>query len=773
MSMNRKIQNLKQSKMIVNLKKYSNVALFSRREEERLKRSNSSIKTLKDYIYENNNSNYNKKSSKLTTPTDDLSTYALKTISSFKNTFDSFSTKVIFSNNTLLNETNKNDKTINPYFTISSFRSENKNNFNNSKNNKDRKKYKRNLFCLTQNNFKDNSSIKKKHFNTINFQSHKNNFVLKEKENEIKLLRQINFRQYKESLNQNEKYLLNTKLKKMDSDKYNISLMLNRVREIKYYNYLNEQKKEINKTSLENTKNHIDFLSDKIKSLNNLHIYDNQMSNKLGEYSKFITNYKEREKINSDILLNQINKLKKEVKNLQNKIAKKEIEKASILKWVYFFIKMKEKKLVLPLYYKKIIEMNFSRKKEKRRTILVQLENIKLIQDSHKYFLFHDEKKQGKDNSNKMLSHIRFNTYDNVKRSETSENSDNTNKLKKIGSKKSNKKIRLLTKSTISFKKNSLQLNYMKTNDLKIENIINFEDDEMDKKLKKDFDKLVQEGIDIDEINRISKYKMFLIYNTPEDLQDRLVELQNENVQLLKQYQNTRKKLLAKKFKYEEIMENIIEDALYDLNKRIKEKEIFLNQEKKKNELLMKQLSEDKKKLKGKIVVINIKQKKGASKKNKLITLDYVRKELFSKIDKLYKLCAANIEDSNNYIFITNHKNKADVIFKLKIIEYFIVNLKSKLNFNDKSDIIKYDLMRRIKNDIEHKHKIEKGQILRMQEKEKFKNFQEEIEEKINKISFLPKRKLIPVYNLENINKEKHIIHEKKLNFEDFMFNEN
>ena len=359
MSMNRKIQNLKQSKMIVNLKKYSNVALFSRREEERLKRSNSSIKTLKDYIYENNNSNYNKKSSKLTTPTDDLSTYALKTISSFKNTFDSFSTKVIFSNNTLLNETNKNDKTINPYFTISSFRSENKNNFNNSKNNKDRKKYKRNLFCLTQNNFKDNSSIKKKHFNTINFQSHKNNFVLKEKENEIKLLRQINFRQYKESLNQNEKYLLNTKLKKMDSDKYNISLMLNRVREIKYYNYLNEQKKEINKTSLENTKNHIDFLSDKIKSLNNLHIYDNQMSNKLGEYSKFITNYKEREKINSDILLNQINKLKKEVKNLQNKIAKKEIEKASILKWVYFFIKMKEKKLVLPLYYKKIIEMNF------------------------------------------------------------------------------------------------------------------------------------------------------------------------------------------------------------------------------------------------------------------------------------------------------------------------------------------------------------------------------------------------------------------------------
>ena len=82
----------------------------------------------------------------------------------------------------------------------------------------------------------------------------------------------------------------------------------------------------------------------------------------------------------------------------------------------------------------------------------------------------------------------------------------------------------------------------------------------------------------------------------------------------------------------------------------------------------------------------------------------------------------------------------------------------------------KYDLMRKIKNSIENKHKLEKGIILRLKEKEKFKYFQENIEEKMNKILFLQKRKTIPLYNLNNINKKKNYSVEKKINFEDFMF---
>ena len=777
MSMNSKISKYRKSKIILNLKKFSNVILFSRREDEFLKRSKSSFKTFKTLANKKNKS-YNKrtknKTNKLTTPSDELSTYALKTFSSFKNSFDSFSTKIIFPKK--LMSKNQIDKETNPYFTISSFRSENKtNNHKNNlnKKNKKQKNNKNNIFYLTQDNLKENLKINDQRFNTINNTNSKKNIIcFKEKENEIKLLKQINFKQEKEMMNKDEKYLLNLKLHKMDSEKYNISLMLNKLRVFKYYNYLNEQKKEINITSMENSKNNIEFINDKIKTLNNMkYIYNEKIANRLGEYSKFITNYKEREKINSDILLNQINRLKKEVKNLQNKIAKKEQERLTILKWIYFFIKMKEKKLVLPAYYKKIVETNFERKKEKRKTIVINLQNIKSIQEKHKSFFshHHHDNAHGKDLSNKLLSHVRLSTFngenlESFNKNNISKKNDNINPRSKNSKK-------FVSKGTVSYKKNSMQLYVFKSNDLNNSNhIFNFEDSaEVNQKLKTTFDKLIQDGISVSEINRISKYKLSLIYETPEDLNDRLTELQNENVQLLRQYEIARKKLSAKKIKYQEIREFIYEDGYYDLIERIKERELELNQIKKKYESLIKFISEAKKHSNQKSNVINIKQKRNRSLNKTPVTQESIRKELFSKIENLYEVCLNNIENPNSNILLKD-KTKKDVIYKLKIIEFFVVNLKSKLNFKDKSNITKYELMRKIKNEIEHKHKIEKGQILRLKEKERFKNFQEEIEEKIKKILFLQKRRIIPVYNWDNMNKEKIFTHERKLNFEDFMF---
>ena len=79
---------------------------------------------------------------------------------------------------------------------------------------------------------------------------------------------------------------------------------------------------------MENSKNNLEFLTDKINTLNIIkNICSINISNKVGEYSKFILKYKEKEKIISDILLNQINNIKRDVKNLQNKIAKKEYER--------------------------------------------------------------------------------------------------------------------------------------------------------------------------------------------------------------------------------------------------------------------------------------------------------------------------------------------------------------------------------------------------------------------------------------------------------------
>ena len=766
----------------MNLKKFSNVALFSRKEQEFEKSSNSLNKSSKSYI--------NKKSiknSKLSIPSDDISTYALKTVSSFKNSSNSFSTKILLPKQ-LMNKT-QTEKQFHPYFTITSFRPEGNNSISNNilrrKNkNRNKKKHneKRNIFLLTQSNFKNvsNTMNNDQRLNTISYNFIKKNekFSLKEKENDIKLLKKIKFIYDRENVDKDEEYLLKLKLEKMYWERFNISVILNKLRDFKYFSYINEQKKEVNKNSLENSKNNVDFIKDKINSLNSMkQIYNNTISNKLLEYSKFISNYKDRERRASEILLNQINSIKKQVKNLQNKISKKEFEKVTILKWIYFLIKMKEKKLVLPAYYKKIIETNIQRRKERRKSIAQNIENIKSIQDKHNYFFSHNENIRGKDRSNTILKYVRLSTIINEN---YVKNKFNNFEEKKSLQKNSKKSLKFLdTKNTYSFKKKSVQYNYIfENNNLNTGNIINFSEDNSDinKELKADMDKLIKEGINSSEINRINKYKLHLIYKTPDDLNDRLMEFQNENVLLLKQYEDCRKKLNSTQIKFEQLMNKMITEDYFNLNKKIEEREFELNLLKKKNELLLKQVEDAKKSSKPKKNIINIKNKKSRSQNKKPITQESIRKELLSKIQKLYELCIKNIEvqnknnEINNDIKSDKNKINKDVIYMLAVVELFVVKLKSKLNVNDKSNILRYELIRKIRNEIDHKHKIEKGQLLRLKEKEKFKNLQEEIEEKTNKILFLRKRKIIPVYNWNNMNKEKRIKFINKVNFEDFMF---
>ena len=750
---------IRKSKIILNLKKYSNVILFSRREKERSLKINISNKSVKDYIIKKKNKNQRDKSNDVSNPSDDISTFALQTISSFKNS-NSFSTQFTFPKNirpSLIDKENRNT----PHLTISNFYSQA------SKDIKNKHKKKTNIFCLTQNNININKNrdlSNNERCNTINFFPKKSNFSFKEKENEINLLKRIKIEHGKENYKTDEKNLIYLKLKKLESEKYNISLMLNKVREFKYFNYLNEQKKEINIITMENSKNNIEFLKDKINSLNKIkNIYSNKISNTLGEYSKFISNYKEKEKINSDILLNQINNIKKEVKNLQNKIAKKEQEKATILKWVYFLIKMKEKKIELPTYYKKIIETNFPRGIEKRKTIAPKLEDIKSIKDKKKQFFEHhehndndidkdkDKDKLHKDHSNKTLAHIRLSAVEeNVKNGVNDKKTHIESKFKR--------KSKIVSKGTISFKKSLIKLNFIKFTGINSGHSTNLEESiEANIKLKSAYDKLINDGID-------PRYK------TPEDLEDRLIEFQNENIQLLRQYELTRKKLIDKRLKYKTIFENRANSIYEELDEKIKQNEIRLNQVKNKNELLLIQCAIATNRLKAQKKVVNIKQKKSKSLKKKIITQESIRRELFVKIENLYELCLNHFEKPNKFLEYKD-KFKKDIIYMLTVIELFIVYLKSKLNFNDKSDILKFDLMKRIKNEIEHKHKIEKGEILRLKEKEKFKYLQEIIEEKTNKILFLQKRRIIPVYNWDKMKKDrKYSFSEKKLNFEDFMF---
>ena len=65
---------------------------------------------------------------------------------------------------------------------------------------------------------------------------------------------------------------------------------------------------------------------------------------------------REREIVKNSNLLQEIINYKKEIDRVNNKIKKIEMEKNNIIKWIYFQLQIKEKKLVLPSQYITIIE---------------------------------------------------------------------------------------------------------------------------------------------------------------------------------------------------------------------------------------------------------------------------------------------------------------------------------------------------------------------------------------------------------------------------------
>ncbi len=65
---------------------------------------------------------------------------------------------------------------------------------------------------------------------------------------------------------------------------------------------------------------------------------------------------KEIEKTLNTNLEEEILKLKNEISIIETKILKVEHEKNMIIRWIFFQISLKEKKLILPIYYKYIIE---------------------------------------------------------------------------------------------------------------------------------------------------------------------------------------------------------------------------------------------------------------------------------------------------------------------------------------------------------------------------------------------------------------------------------
>ena len=771
-------------------KKYSNLQLFSRREKELLNKKKSNSNKLLPLKINNDN--------KTITKNDSLTKFALETISSFKFSFDFLTTtqnettSSIKSPKPIIKDIKK--KSIFPYHpSLTDI----------NRHIKYDNKTKMNIFNPNEISQQindiiiDSKSSNNNNFNTItNSNSNVNILHIKEKNNKIDVLKKLVRERNEEKINKKFLLTLNCKQKKFEIKKYSAKDMLNKTRHLMYFKFTNDIKKENNIRLQESYENKLEFVEDNIKTLNRgKTLYDVKFSNKLSEYVKYILHYKDEEKRKCDIQLSDINMYKKEIAKLQNKIIKEQIERDNILKWIYFQIKMKEKKLILPKYYKKIIETSIKRFDIRRKTIAVQMTDLKMVRDTqttHHHNVNKQKSSSGTKRSSTSIGMVNYklgtfhnihnnNIYSNSHLNKNNQSNNNhhhthshifNNNLSNLNlNKYKQHRNNILTKP-----KNSLSLNQ--------NHELNFEENVLStKNLQKIQKNLNDDNIDADEINRVSQYKLFLIYNTPDEFYERLNELENENILLLKEYNVKQRQLNQLKKEHYLIYKDRMENNNGNMN-LLKEREIEFQSVISRHELLKKQLSDIKK---GKYLNkynynynynnINKFGSKIKLKNNYKNNSSSLSKEVLLKIENLYNKCFINEPKKKEKNKKKINSIKEEIIYMLSYIESCIDKLMTQFRSYNTVGYSNYELMKKIKNDIERKHKIENADMARIKEKENFIKFQQEIENKSHKIIFIQRRKVYCDYGLNYFGKNSKYRSDRdnqgQPTFEDFMFDKN
>ena len=569
---------------------------------------------------------------------------------------------------------------------------------------------------------KNRSQTYRKHYSFIKTEINKNNLEknIDDEENNIKIL--------------------NCKISKYNHYKEpRFKDFIKKTQELKIHSYAAKIKKERAKRLEEGYLNQIEFYEDTIKSLKSAHkLLDIQFSIKISDYTRYVISKREKEKVKSSKLIQEIINHKNEIEHIKNKINKIELEKSNIIKWIYFMIQMKEKKLSLPNYYKSIFEKVRGRKLSRKPTRRDGNKNIK--KSNRKLSLFQND-------SLVHSSTKEANKYD------TSSNINENNA-------ESNVNIITNVNSSIN-------------NTLNINSSIN---------KKEEYDKVIH-------------YKNNLIFQTPEEFQDRLTSFEKENLLLL-QYNN---ELSHQLFRYKRelntyiIEENNIESKTY----QIKEKEKELLNIKIVNEKI--KLISDFKKIEENLEIEFKKERdKRKSTKSRKKSMGIINNNLdidinkdkniqnenkntllYRKINDIYEGCKIIGSKLKYAIFILNLVNKKiytkekEMILMLEFIEqsvdYLINTFNSHIN---KSEEIK-EFIKKVKMDIEKEHKIEKARLQMMIDLQKIKILKEKVEKRSNKIYFLPSKKID--LNKFKVKKVKIIV-DKDLNriptIEDYLYNE-
>ena len=474
------------------------------------------------------------------------------------------------------------------------------------------------------------------------------------------------------------------KNKKSHCENPKIKEFIKKIQEFKSQNNANKIKKEREIRLEEGYSNQIEFYQDTMNSLQSAKkLLDIQFSNKIADYTRYIISKREREIVVSSKIMQEILNHKKEIEHIKNKISKIEIEKNNILKWIYFMIQMKEKLLVLPSYYKMIIEKE----------------------------------------ANKRLS-----LKPGARREE------------KTNSTRSKNRRKSLRKSSYFFSENFLFNNKEKENKENKDNKVNKENKE-----NKDINEA--ENSKKEEYEKILKYRYELIFQTPEDFQDRLLNFQKENLVLLNYNNELNSQLFYLKKELNEVIKdkdkmelrnNIIIAKTKELDdiKNIAEDKMRLIADFKRSEEI---LEEEYKK----------EREKGMHNKRNNDTDDNINeinnnkniKEnkkalLYRKINILFEECkiiGCKLKFSEYILNLLNKKastKEKEMTLMLEYVEQTIDYLITSINYYVNQNKDTKEFIKKVKFNIEKEHKINKAKIQMMLDIKKIKLLKEKIEKR-------------------------------------------
>ena len=148
------------------------------------------------------------------------------------------------------------------------------------------------------------------------------------------------------------------------------SKFIENMREFLLEKYNIQIKQEKTKIFQENIKDKIEFINDRIKILKNeFNCFNDRFVTKFSEYIKQVIQMKDIEKNKDNLYLNYIFQLKKEIVSLNLRNKKIKNDRDGLNRWMYLQICVKEKKKVLPKYYKIILEDKQDENKEELKKI--------------------------------------------------------------------------------------------------------------------------------------------------------------------------------------------------------------------------------------------------------------------------------------------------------------------------------------------------------------------------------------------------------------------